>query len=100
VDCLNCQGNVEQNRKLSAEAVKLLETVVVGSKALDPESLCILSGRYVWRVTVEATVVIDDGNVLDCLLNGSVLALIDTRKPLVKLDQTEVFSYFIQIEVE
>jgi exosome complex RNA-binding protein Rrp42 (RNase PH superfamily) len=36
VDCLSCQGNSEENRKLSAETAKLLETVIVGSKALDP----------------------------------------------------------------
>lgn len=90
VDCQNCQGSMEQNRKLSIEAAKLLETVIVGSKALDPESLCILSGKYAWKVTTEVAVISDDGNVLDALLNGVVLALLDTRKPLVKLDQSDL----------
>jgi exosome complex RNA-binding protein Rrp42 (RNase PH superfamily) len=64
--------------------------VVVGSRALDPESLSIVSGRLAWRVAVEASVVVDEGNVIDCLLNGVVLALLDVRKPLVKLQATEV----------
>jgi exosome complex RNA-binding protein Rrp42 (RNase PH superfamily) len=62
----------------------------VGSRALDPESLSIVSGRLAWRVAVEASVIVDEGNVMDCLLNGVVLALLDVRKPLVKLQATEV----------
>lgn len=64
--------------------------MVVGSRALDPESLSIVSGRLAWRVAVEASVIVDEGNVMDCLLNGVVLALLDVRKPLVKLQATEV----------
>lgn len=90
VDCLSCQGNLEENRKLSAEIAKLLDTVIVGSKALDPESLCILSGRYIWKVVAEVSVICDEGNVVDCILNGTVLALLDLRKPFVKLQEAEV----------
>lgn len=75
---------------MSTELCKLLETVVVGSKALDPESLCILSGRFVWKVSVECLVCSDDGNLIDCVLNGAVLALLDLRKPLVRLDKEKV----------
>lgn len=64
--------------------------MVVGSRALDPESLSIVSGRLAWRVAVEASVIVDEGNVVDCLLNGVVLALLDVRKPLVKLEATGV----------
>jgi exosome complex RNA-binding protein Rrp42 (RNase PH superfamily) len=39
---------------------------------------------------VEATVICDEGNVIDCLLNGAVLALLDVRKPFVKLHESEV----------
>lgn len=63
---------------------------MVGSRALDPESLSIVSGRLAWRVAVEVSVIVDEGNVMDCLLNGVVLALLDVRKPLVKLQATEV----------
>ena len=63
---------------------------MVGSKALDPESLCILAGRFVWRVQVEASVICDEGNVVDCVLNGVVLALLDVRRPFVKLHEAEV----------
>ena len=63
---------------------------MVGSKALDPESLCILSGRFVWKVNVECVVCSDDGNIIDCLLNGVLLSLMDLRKPLVKFDKDKV----------
>lgn len=52
---------------------------------MDPESLCILSSRYVWKVTVEIMVICDEGNVIDCVLNGAIVALLDMRKPLVRL---------------
>jgi exosome complex component RRP45 len=68
----------------------LLDTVVVGSKALDPESLCILSGRFVWKVTVDCLVCIDDGNIIDNIINGAVLSLMDLRKPLVRFDKDKV----------
>ena len=67
---------------MAGEAVKLLESAIVGSKALDPESPCIVSGRYVWKVTVDSSVVRDDGNVLDCVMNGAILGLSDYRKPM------------------
>lgn len=62
--------------------------MIVGSKALDPESLCILSGRYIWKVVVEIYVICDEGNVIDCILNGVILALLDVRKPFVKLEES------------
>jgi exosome complex RNA-binding protein Rrp42 (RNase PH superfamily) len=44
----------------------------------------------VWKVSVECSVCTDDGNILDCLLNGVVLALMDVRKPLIKLTGDKV----------
>ena len=90
VDCSACQGTNEEQKKLSNEAGKLLETVVVGSTSLDPESLCILSGRYVWKVSVECSICSDDGNILDCLLNGTIIGLMDIRKPLIKFVKEKV----------
>ena len=92
VDCTAGSGSVEENRKLSMELTKLLEAVVVGSKALDPESLCVSAGRYAWRVKVELVVMEDDGNIVDCVINGAMIGLMDLRHPMVSLANSEVID--------
>jgi exosome complex RNA-binding protein Rrp42 (RNase PH superfamily) len=42
-------------------------------------------GKYVWKLTVNVIIVKDDGNVMDGVLNGVVMALMDMRKPFVKV---------------
>ena len=71
-----------ESKKLSIEISKLLETVIIGSKCLDEESLCIVSGKYVWKVNVEIGVIQYDGNLVDAVLNGVVAALMDFRRPM------------------
>lgn len=43
-----------------------------------------------WKVTVEVIVICDEGNVIDCVLNGAIVALLDMRKPLVRLEDSEM----------
>lgn len=99
VDCHCCCDNFESNKKLSIEISKLLQTIVVGSHALDLESLCIVSGKYVWSLQIDSIVVVDDGNVLDAILNGNVLALMDMRKPYIAVSQVKVIEKNTQIEM-
>lgn len=65
---------------------------MVGSNSLDPESLCIVTGKYVWKLMAECVVVVDDGNVVEAVLNGCVLGLMDMRKPFVNVSKAEVQS--------
>jgi exosome complex component RRP45 len=46
---------------------RFLDRAYKESKAVDMESLCIQSGKYVWYVEVQLTVMNDDGGVLDAL---------------------------------
>ena len=39
---------------------------------------------------MEIVVISDDGNVIDPVLNSSVIALMDMRKPLVNVDKNQV----------
>ncbi len=87
IDCHTCQDTFDQNKKLSVELTKLLEKNILGSSCLDPESLCIVTGKYVWKLEVDFTVVNDDGNVVDAVLNSCVVALLDMRKPLVNVER-------------
>lgn len=79
------------NKKLSVEISKLLETIVIGSNALDPESLCIVTGKYVWKLIIDVVVVNDDGNVIDCVLNGVVIGLMDMKKPMANPEKNKVY---------
>lgn len=85
-----CPHSHDQNKKNSNELTKLLEKIVVGSKALDTESLCILTGKFVWQMTVDCIIVRDDGNMFDAALNGVMAALMDMRKPLVDVKKGSV----------
>lgn len=82
-----CPYSFDQNKKNSNQLVKLLEKVIISSNSLDPESLCILTGKFVWQIIVDCIVIRDDGNVVDSVLNGAMAALMDMRKPLVSVQK-------------
>ena len=87
---MSCPYSFDQNKKNSNEIQKLLEKVIIGSNSLDPESLCILTGKYVWEITVNCIVVKDCGNIIDAVLNASVCALMDMKKPIVVVETSGV----------
>lgn len=88
VNCMACPYTFDQNKKNATELAKLLEKVIVGSNSLDPESLCILTGKFVWQLTVDCIVVRDHGNVIDAVLNGAMAALMDMKKPIVTVQKS------------
>lgn len=45
-----------------------------------------------WSLQIDSIVVVDDGNVLDAILNGNVLALMDMRKPYIAVSQVKVIE--------
>jgi len=55
--------------------------------------LCIITGKYVWKLTIECKVINDDGNVIDSVLNGVITALADMKKPLINVDKNNVCTY-------
>jgi exosome complex component RRP45 len=57
------------------------------SKAVDLESLCIQSGKYVWYLEVQMTVMNDDGNVLDALGYAALGALRVFKRPDVSVSK-------------
>jgi exosome complex component RRP45 len=97
VDCHCCNDTFDQNKKLAVEISKLMETIIIGSNALDPESLCIITGRYVWKIVVDCVVVNDDGNVIDAILNGAIIGLMDMKKPFVSINKSTVQTYLLRL---
>jgi len=72
---------------------RLLERVIKGSRAIDPEALCILAGRSVWTLRVEVTVLDNHGNVADCCVLGAILSLLHLRRPVVTVDGDQVIVH-------
>jgi exosome complex RNA-binding protein Rrp42 (RNase PH superfamily) len=61
----------------SSLVVRCLERAVKDSEALDLESLCVLAGERVWRVSCDVLLADFDGNALDacCLATVGFCAL-------------------------
>lgn len=53
------------------------------ASGLDLRQLCILAGKTVWWLSVDALVLNDDGNVLTAISAATLAALRDTRVPKV-----------------
>ena len=50
-------------------------------RVIDVESLCLLSGKRVWQILVQSTLLNNDGNLIDAFYLASILGLLNFRKP-------------------
>lgn len=76
---------------------RLLERAFKSSRAVDLESLCVLTGQQVWNLRVDAHIIADEGNVADALVLGVLAALMDFRRPDVQVSaegEVTVFSAY------
>lgn len=83
------QGRTLQEMKF--EISNFIEQVVRNSRATDNEGLCIIQGKLAWSLTVDATLLNDDGNVIDAFFLAAICALKNTRLPEVTLKQEKIF---------
>uniref|UniRef100_A0A0G4FS20 Uncharacterized protein n=1 Tax=Chromera velia CCMP2878 TaxID=1169474 RepID=A0A0G4FS20_9ALVE len=58
----------------------LIDRVLRGSRAVDTESLCILSGKKVWSVRADIRVLDDDGNLHDACGLAALAGLVHFKK--------------------
>ena len=78
-------------RLLATKIGRVMERAVREGNALDTEALCVQSGKWVWRLNVDVTVLDDSGNVLDGSLLAAVAALRHFRLPEVAhVDETPI----------
>jgi len=63
-----------------------LERIIKESKALDVESLCLISGKRVWSINVDVCVVNNDGNLIDASYISVITSLLHFRKPFVSVE--------------
>ena len=75
----------EAQRLLSNRILRSLERTLLIGGSLDTEALCVQSGSWVWRLSVQVTVLDDAGNLLDAAVLAAVAALRHYRKPQVDL---------------
>lgn len=62
-----------------------VERIVRGSKAIEPESLCILGGRSVWSIRCDMRVVSDDENLSDACALAALCAIAAFRRDSIEL---------------
>jgi exosome complex component RRP42 len=61
----------------------------VRSGVIDTRSLCILSGKFVWRIFVDLLVLDTGGNLVDTSCIAALAALADTKLPKLRLYKGE-----------
>jgi exosome complex component RRP45 len=71
----------------SIEISRVVERALRGSRAIDTEALCIVSGEKVWSLRVDMHVLDDNGNVLDCAHLAAISALLHFRRPEVSVGE-------------
>lgn len=71
----------------SIEISRVVERALRGSRAIDTEALCIVSGEKVWSLRVDMHVLDDNGNVLDCAHLAAISALLHFRRPEVTIGE-------------
>jgi exosome complex component RRP45 len=72
--------------EVSQKLERLLEKTIKKSRALNPESLCIVSGKFAWHITVNLHILADHGNLIDLSVQAAVLSLMHLRVPDVKVN--------------
>jgi exosome complex RNA-binding protein Rrp42 (RNase PH superfamily) len=72
--------------ELETTLSSVLEKALRKSRAIDTEGLCIVAGEKVWSIRVDARVLDQNGNVLDCACLATMTALLHFRRPDVSLD--------------
>ena len=71
--------------ELSQEIERILEKSIKKSRALNTESLCIVTGKYCWNITVNVHILAHHGNLVDLCTQACMLALMHARIPDVKI---------------
>ena len=57
--------------------------------AIDTESLCLISNKRVWSITVDSTLISNDGNLIDAIFLVSMISLLHFKKPAVKIESKD-----------
>jgi exosome complex component RRP45 len=79
--------------ELEVTLSRTLEKAIRRSRAIDTESLCIISGTKCWSVRADVHVLASDGGLVDCACIAIMAALRHFRRPDVSVDGENVTIY-------
>lgn len=91
-------GTRMDEEQFGSSIQRSLERAFKNSRAVDLESLCIITGQRVWNIRVDIHVIEDDGNVLDATMLSALAALTDFRRPDVQVSATQEVTVFSSFE--
>ena len=66
-----------------------VRSILSSARAIDTKTLCVVPGRYSWRVFIDCVVLEASGSLLDALVLAATVALRCTRFPKLRLVQGE-----------
>ena len=75
---------------MKIEIQNFIDKIIKSSRVTDREGLCIIQGKLVWSVSVNLTLLNDDGNVFDAFFLSAILALKNTRMPEVSIYKNQI----------
>lgn len=81
------QAQDEGQKLLSNRILRIMERTLLNGGAIDSEALCVQSGKWVWRLQVDVTVLDHGGNLVDACVLSAVAALRHFRKPEVDITE-------------
>ena len=84
------EGSYDVLQQSRVEIVRLLEKVFITSRAIDTNSLCVSKGKLVWSVSIEASVLNYDGNLLDSVFLAVLMWLKTLKLPQVRYKDNKV----------
>lgn len=90
--------NFEAGRmsEFGREINRLIERCIVNSRAVDLESLCIVTGEKTWAIRVDIHVLNHDGNIVDCVSIAAIAALSHFRRPDVTISGEQVTIHSLE----
>lgn len=92
VECCPSASQAFEGRgaqELNNELTETIQRILCQDAALNMEKLCILPGRLCWTLFIDALVLDNGGNLLDCIMLGIRAALSDTKIPQINIVMTE-----------
>jgi exosome complex RNA-binding protein Rrp42 (RNase PH superfamily) len=81
------------SKKLQDQIDTYLDKIIKGSKAISLESLSVVNQHVVWSLTIENTLLKDDGNILDTCYLATILSLSLFKKAYVRIDNKTLHVY-------
>uniref|UniRef100_A0A1A9UZH8 Exosome complex component RRP45 n=1 Tax=Glossina austeni TaxID=7395 RepID=A0A1A9UZH8_GLOAU len=79
-----------RNCELTVQINRTLERTFKDSRAIDLESLCVISEERVWMLRVDLNVLNHEGNLIDCCSVATLCALAHFRRPDVSVIEDEI----------